>query len=200
MNRKILGIAFLSGVLLCGLGSGIAFAQYSKLEYAGERRLGEENIVSETLESTIEGNGKIYLEAYTYWNRIKVEPDESVPVNKIIFDVSYNSERVSMGIEKSVRNDERDYYTKVVVNEDGEILGTYENSEDNNPEDTSRQGEVFHIGRYKYYDDARDFFEAKDIFLSDLKKGKIGTYKVVYMENVTVRINPANYDRVQWYY
>ena len=67
MNRKALGIAFISGVLLCGLGGGVAFGQYSKLEYAGERKIGEENLVTETFESQIEGDGKIYVDAYAAW-------------------------------------------------------------------------------------------------------------------------------------
>lgn len=201
MNRKALGIAFISGVLLCGLGGGVAFGQYSKLEYAGERKIGEENLVTETFESQIEGDGKIYVDAYAAWEGRRLETDESIPLNKIVFDVTYNSDKVSMDIEKSIREPEPDRYVKV-VNEDGEVIDYEEYySEDSYSEDRSMQkGEVFHVGRYRSYDDVRDFFEAKDIFLSDLKKGKIGSYRVIYIESVTVKVNPANVDRVQLYY
>ena len=101
-----------------------------------------------------------------------------------------------MDIEKSIREPEPDSYVKV-VNEDGEVI----DYEEYYSEDSSMQkGEVFHVGRYRSYDDVRDFFEAKDIFLSDLKKGKIGSYRVIYIESVTVKVNPANVDRVQLYY
>ena len=40
MNRKFLGLMFLAGVLICGFGCGIAFAQFSSFDYAGETIIG----------------------------------------------------------------------------------------------------------------------------------------------------------------
>ena len=196
MNRKALGIAFISGVLLCGLGGGVAFGQYTKLEYAGERKIGEENLVTDTIESQIEGDGKIYVDAYSAWEGRKLVTDDSIPLDKIVFDVTYNSERVSMNIEKSIRDPEPHSYVKV-VNEDGEVIDYEEYYEEGR---NTEKGEIFHVGRYKSYDDVRDFFEVKDTLLSDLKKGKVGSYRVIYIESVTVKVNPANADRVQIYY
>lgn len=84
MNRKILGIAFILGVLLCGLGGGVSFAQYSKLEYAGERSIGEEKLVTETVEAVIEEDGKIYVDAYAPLENISLETDDSIPVQNFI--------------------------------------------------------------------------------------------------------------------
>lgn len=196
MNRKILGIAFILGVLLCGLGGGVSFAQYSKLEYAGERSIGEEKLVTETVEAVIEEDGKIYVDAYAPLENISLETDDSIPVNKILFDVTYNSERVSMGIKKSPYESEDISYVEV-VNEYGDVIEYREYDDNNNDSD---KGEVFHVGRYGRYDDLKDFFEVKDMFLADLKNGKVGSYSVVFIQNITVRVNPANADRVDIYY
>ena len=196
MNRKILGIAFILGVLLCGLGGGVSFAQYSKLQYAGERSIGEEKLVTETVEAVIEEDGKIYVDAYAPLENISLETDDSIPVNKILFDVTYNSERVSMGIKKSPYESEDISYVEV-VNEYGDVIEYREYDDNNNDSD---KGEVFHVGRYGRYDDLKDFFEVKDMFLADLKNGKVGSYSVVFIQNITVRVNPANADRVDIYY
>ncbi len=196
MNRKILGIAFILGVLLCGLGGGVSFAQYSKLEYAGERSIGEEKLVTETVEAVIEEDGKIYVDAYAPLENISLETDDSIPVNKILFDVTYNSERVSMGIKKSPYESEDISYVEV-VNEYGDVIEYREYDDNNNDSD---KGEVFHVGRYVRYDDLKDFFKVKDMFLADLKNGKVGSYSVVFIQNITVRVNPANADRVDIYY
>ena len=196
MNRKILGIAFILGVLLCGLGGGVSFAQYSKLEYAGERSIGEEKLVTETVEAVIEEDGKIYVDAYAPLENISLETDDSIPVNKILFDVTYNSERVSMGIKKSPYESEDISYVEV-VNEYGDVIEYREYDDNNNDSD---KGEVFHVGRYGRYDDLKDFFGVKDMFLADLKNGKVGSYSVVFIQNITVRVNPANADRVDIYY
>ena len=196
MNRKILGIAFILGVLLCGLGGGVSFAQYSKLEYAGERSIGEEKLVTETVEAVIEEDVKIYVDAYAPLENISLETDDSIPVNKILFDVTYNSERVSMVIKKSPYESEDISYVEV-VNEYGDVIEYREYDDNNNDSD---KGEVFHVGRYGRYDDLKDFFEVKDMFLADLKNGKVGSYSVVFIQNITVRVNPANADRVDIYY
>ena len=90
MNRKKLGIAFGIGILLCGLGCGIAFAQYSDFEYAGERKIGEETLKTETVERDIEADSKIFIGHPDYGCDITLVADESVPIDKIDFDVTYN--------------------------------------------------------------------------------------------------------------
>lgn len=196
MNRKALGIAFLSGVLICGLGCGVAFAQYSKLEYAGERIIGGDNIVTETYESTVESEGKIYVASYYTRYGVNMETDENVPADKIMFDIEYNPERFAPAIEKSEEYDDV-RYVREVVNQYGEVID-YE--EDYRTDTEKKIGVVYDIGRSIYNDEVKDFFEAKDMFLSDIKKGKIGSYTVAYVNSVTVRVNPVNADRVELYY
>lgn len=200
MNRKALGIAFLSGVLLCGLGCGVAFAQYSKMEYAGERIIGGENIVKETLEAELESEGKILIPSYYTTSHSRygttLETDENIPKNKIIFDIEYNPERFAPAVERHTQYEDILYGTEV-VNEYGEVID-YREEYKTDPEKVI--GEVYELGRPKYYDDVKDFFEVKDMVLSDIKNGKLGNYRVEYIESITVRVNPANADRVEFYY
>lgn len=201
MNRKALGATFLAGVLICGLGTGIAFAQYSKFEYAGERIVGTENLVSETLEADVEADGEIYLDIFDPGGTVTVEQDETVPTDKIYFDVVYNPDRAEMSVrrEKVVHNTE--YIIRTVDEYGNEISVDYGDSADygeyfdydNYPE----EGYVYRVGRYKRYDDMREFFEVKDELLADLKRGKIGSYRTIWVESVTVRVNPANIDRIE---
>ena len=201
MNRKALGIAFLSGVLLCGLGCGVAFAQYSKMEYAGERIIGGENIVKETLEAELESEGKILIPSYytTSYSRYgtTLETDENIPKNKIIFDIEYNPERFAPAVERHTQYEDILLYGTEIVNEYGEVID-YREEYKTDPEKVI--GEVYELGRPKYYDDVKDFFEVKDMVLSDIKNGKLGNYRVEYIESITVRVNPANADRVEFYY
>ncbi len=193
MNRKTLGIIFLSGVLVCGLGTGVAFAQYSKLEYAGERIYGEEDLISETFGADIEESGTIYLDLYVSANGTAIEEDDSVPTDKIYFDVVYNPEKVSMKVDKrpveKIVQAADEYETASVTWYDGEDYDSAEN------------GYVYRLDMYwrNSDDDIKEFFEIKDSFLADLKKGKIGSYTSVVVESVTVRVNPANTDRIEWY-
>ena len=55
MNRKRLVIIFLLGVLVCGLGCGISFAQFSSFDYAGKKIIGSEN----TEEQNFDGRDKL---------------------------------------------------------------------------------------------------------------------------------------------
>ena len=181
MNRKALGIAFLSGVLLCGLGCGVAFAQYSKMEYAGERIIGGENIVKETLEAELESEGKILIPSYytTSYSRYgtTLETDENIPKNKIIFDIEYNPERFAPAVERHTQYEDILYGTER-VNEYGEVID-YREEYKTDPEKVI--GEVYELGRPKYYDDVKDFFEVKDMVLSDIKNGKLGNYSIAVL-------------------
>lgn len=100
MNRKKLGLAFGIGVLLCGLGCGIAFAQYSGFDYAGDRIIGEENIVSESIEQSIDRSGEIHIYPQGRYYKAKIVADDTVPTDKIIFNVEYNSDIINLNIEK----------------------------------------------------------------------------------------------------
>lgn len=95
--QKILIGTFLGGVLLGGIGTGIAVVEYSSISYAGERRLGEESMVTENFDYSFSPDvGKVEVERQWNWNRYysMIEEDESVPVNTVRYQVTYNQKTV----------------------------------------------------------------------------------------------------------
>ena len=56
--QKILLGTLCAGVLLGGIGTGISLVEFSSLEYAGERIVGEVRMETKTLEVEIEPGGR----------------------------------------------------------------------------------------------------------------------------------------------
>ena len=51
--RKILLAVLVTGVLLCGIGTGIAISEYSSFEYLGEKEIGGDTVQTDTFEETL---------------------------------------------------------------------------------------------------------------------------------------------------
>ena len=104
MNRmrkiqKILGGIFLAGVLLGGVGTGIAMVEYSSLAYGGEKLIGEDSLVTKTLDFDFDLDGRILeIEGGRYWGTNKgqeIEVDNTVPAGTVRFEVTYNQKTVT---------------------------------------------------------------------------------------------------------
>ena len=186
MNRKKLGIAFGIGILLCGLGCGIAFAQYSDFEYAGERKIGEETLKTETVERDIDADSKIFIGHPDYGCDITLVADESVPIDKIDFDVTYNTNEIDLRISKY--NDVYTTYTDDYYDDDGNLIDGNE---------VEKKEIKFVFGTHKDDRDIDTMFKIKDELLKDIKNKKIGNYYVPGFESIVIRINLSNYDRVE---
>lgn len=52
--QKILLGTFLGGVLLCGVGAGTALVEYSSFTYAGEKKIGWEDLETKNLDFSFE--------------------------------------------------------------------------------------------------------------------------------------------------
>ena len=48
--QKILAGVFFGGVLLCGIGAGVAFVEFSSFEYGGEKQIGSDVLVTEAFD------------------------------------------------------------------------------------------------------------------------------------------------------
>ena len=186
MNRKKLGIAFGIGILLCGLGCGIAFAQYSGFDYAGEKRIGDENLKTETVEKDIDSDGTIEIMYPGYRSDVSVVADENVPIDKINFDVTYNTNEIDLRISKY--NDVYTTYTDDYYDDDGNLIDGNE---------VEKKEIKFVFGTHKDDRDIDTMFKIKDELLKDIKNKKIGNYYVPGFESIVIRINPSNYDRVE---
>ncbi|MBQ3111637.1 MAG: hypothetical protein IJC70_02055 [Firmicutes bacterium] len=106
MNRKLLVIVFLAGLLLVGLGCGVAFAQYSQFEYVGERQIGAEELTQVTLTEQLQHDGDILINTWASLEKA-VQADASVAKDVICVDVAYNDQWVTLyGLQKGHWNAE----------------------------------------------------------------------------------------------
>ena len=84
---------------MCGIGTGIAFTEFSSLAYGGMKILGEPEIVTENFDVEFEPEEDAWriigtTGFYRYGN-MNIQTDSSVPVNTVRFCVTYNSKRVA---------------------------------------------------------------------------------------------------------
>lgn len=97
----VLLIMFAAGVLLGGIGTGIALGEYSEFAYVGEVLLGEEDLVTKDFDYTFtpEEDTRVLL-CHFGWgdpkkNSLLVE-DASIPAGVIRYRVTYNAELLRM--------------------------------------------------------------------------------------------------------
>lgn len=101
MNRqhKITVVVFCLGVLLCGIGAGIAFTEFSSLAYGGRQILGDPDMVTENFDVEFEPAENewsiIGATGFYRYGNMNIQTDSSVPVNTVRFCVTYNTKRVA---------------------------------------------------------------------------------------------------------
>lgn len=170
--QKAMLAVFCTGVFLTGIGTGIAFSEFSSFDYSGEKAVGDVKLVTETLDYTNHASAENplrILDGYYYFNRnahnaMRLIEDETVPENTVRFQVTYNENAVSPYLLSS--DSEFDF---------------------NEAEDSPYVGI-----RFDYLqDDLEVFMSCKDQILKDLKERRIGSYRTVTVEKLTVSINPA---------
>ena len=92
MQKILLGI-FLGGVLLGGIGTGVALVEYSSLAYGGEKISGEESLVTREIDYVfVPGEERINIVS-GYWAD-GVEVDDTVPEGVVRYEVIYNKNTV----------------------------------------------------------------------------------------------------------
>lgn len=179
---KIIGGMLITGTLVAGIGSGVAFAEYSTFEYGGETVLEGSRRFSKTLEYKIpakntataqtekteetEEAGDAASEQKQVLNicanyHYTVAEDSSVPENTVRFTVSYLTDE---------------------TNVEPEII-------ENGSEEADGERYIYLDCDYEY-NDFRDIMRAKDLILSDLKNHKISDYQMDRVEEIEISINP----------
>lgn len=170
--QKILLGVFLGGVLLGGIGAGVAFGEYSSITYAGKRTLESEKIVTENLDYQIDLEAGIVEIASAYYDggiASNIEYDSTVPEGTIRFQVTYNSMTVSPYLQ-------------------------FENPDEEEQEDET-QGWLYLT--WQGEDDFAVWMENKDMILEDLKKKQIASYQISTITNVRILVNPSMKDLVR---
>lgn len=97
MQKILLGL-FLTGVLLGGIGTGVAFVEYSSIAYAGEKKIGQEDMVTENFDFPFEAEDGVVIVAPVWYDGRQagqVALDESVPEGIVRYQVTYNTKTVT---------------------------------------------------------------------------------------------------------
>lgn len=166
-QHKITIVIFFLGVLLCGVGVGVAFTEFSALTYGGTYILGGYEMKTEDLDVKLESDGEIFdIEGFPgpFTHRQgRIQTDAGVPADTVRFRVTYNAKRVEPF--------------------------AYWNEED---EQIS-----FSWHWKNYDSDMALMMEAKDVVLQNLKEGKVVSFDDVGLEEVAVFVNPRKENRVR---
>ena len=189
--RMILASVFLGGVILGGIGAGIAIVEYSSLTYVGEKKIGEENLVTCEMDYTFTlENEQISIEDRDIWNT-KIEEDETVPEGTIRYVVTYNEKTVKPTLRVWEEQDyqEEDLSENNLEPSSEKDSNTEENKEEEPPIKQLKQTALELGVRYTYSDFAL-LMESKDQILEDLRQGRIASYHVMYISQVTIKVNP----------
>lgn len=172
--RKIMALLFVAGVILTGIGTGVAFGEYSDFTYGGKAALYPElettKVISETLPDQKEQEEILYSEYHYPSCKTQVEADETMAADAIDFVFSYNSAFVEPYVD-----------TETILNHKDE------------------EKQVFFLEHD--YDGAKSDFEmamdAKDVILDGLKAHTVVEVKPDYEFTLTIRVAPENVERVR---
>lgn len=219
VQKVLIGI-FLSGVLLGGVGTGIAVAEFSSLSYGGRKTVGAENLVTKEMDFEIPTDGRTVILGYRGyhggWEGNLVE-DSSVPVGIVRYEVTYNERLIEPFLYyeeyEEEEMEEPDQDLEELPEEDidqetertaetgdenllrvGELSETEEIQEEEIQTDKEEKepvyaGELYLSTRYKG-NDFELFMENKDRILEELKQKKLSSYEIVYLTEITVKVNP----------
>lgn len=174
---KIIGGMLIVGTLVAGIGSGVAFAEYSAFEYGGEAVLSGSERFTKTLK-------------YTAPLKEAVEDEKKEP----------EKEKAMLSEEKQVLNIVLDWHYTIVedtsVPKDTVQFTVSYLTDDKNVKPQIIENDLEEGDGYIYldcdyqYNDLRNMMRAKDPILSDLKNHKISEYQVDRVELIEISVNP----------
>lgn len=175
MKRKFLmtiGIMFGAGLMLCGIGGGILFAELQSFEYAGDK-YPQEELITDVITLRLPENEPVYCntEYYTMYD-INIKYSEDVPEGEIRVVVAHTDEYSNINTEI-----ENEYY---IWDEDMEYISEHPVNSFNVQFDT-------HYGN--------DDFENFRTVIQDIKERKIYNYDRGSSFTITINVNPADQDR-----
>ena len=172
-NKWILGI-LLVGLLLCGIGGGMMFVEFSGLSYAGEYVFETDTPETRTMEVSLADcpQGPVYVDCpyypvYPLADRLVV--DETMEEGLIRIETTFDPEQTvpSVYLERG----------EAIDPQDGEQVRLW-------------------IGYYSGFDDLDLFFRAKDMILRDLKNNTLRSYRTVEVMDLTITVAPETAKRL----
>ena len=180
--QKILIGVFVAGVVLGGIGTGIALEEFSDLRYGGRTVVGEEHLVTRELDSHFPIEGKTLILGYNYNGSLKQEEllveDITVPVGTIRYEVTYNEQVVKPFLQF-------DEYEEEEVEEE-----IWEEEETESEKNEPVYAGILRL-RASYIGDGFELFmENKDRILEELRQKKLSSYELAEITNLRIRVNP----------
>lgn len=196
---------FFSGLLLMGIGSGVAFAEFSSFHYGGEKILNGE-MTPITLEQKIPEQAEtIQFFVNRYGSQmIRFETDSTLEEDQVSVVVYCNQESVSPYIrEQEKLNREED---EALEGENIDLEGApVEQAEEtaNQTEKLANQpgetAEFVYFIDFRYlnsYDEVSQFFKIKEEFLEGIKKRVVYSYSYDDIGEVVIKASPELMDRI----
>lgn len=177
----------MAGVLLGGVGTGIALVEYSSLAYGGEKLIGEDSLVTKTLDFDFEPDGRtLEIREERYWRTGKeqeIEIDNTVPVGTVRFEVTYNQKTVTPGLAFQEFEEEAEAGSETIREEQQDT-----EHEKEEWEESGKMGTLYLTASY-HENGFATLMENKDYMLGELKQGKISSYNMAYITDVKIRVN-----------
>ncbi len=203
---KIVGSMLAIGVLIAGIGSGVAFAEYSAFEYGGETVLEGSERFTKTLKYKVSVNGDTSKETEESEEITEVSSEETereAETSNTEKVEEYKQDKAAEG--KKVLGIALDHFYTVI--EDPSVpknmvyfeISYLSDNQDVKPEIITQYlmgtEEFIHVDCGFQYNDFRALIRAKDLILSDLKNHKISEYQIDRIESIEVQVNPeADFD------
>ena len=192
MIAKAAAGVFCAGVLLGGIGTGVAIAEYTSLEYTGEHILDEGKMKTENLDVIIVPKEGKKIRIWRNYRVDGVHYGEDIPMDTIRYTITYNPDMVSFWTNYEEYEEEMPEETEADMEEaDGES----DDGSDGDPDGSSDQENIRYQGsvslEYYYTGDEFDLFmKNKDKILEELKHGQVGSYRVENIKSVEIWMNP----------
>lgn len=185
--RIILVLVLVAGVLLCGVGTGVAISEYSSFEYLGQKDLGGDEVITGVFQKTLyrgkNGDGKVYIQSYgSGEEKLTLETSKKVPEDQIQFVVEYNPNNVKdIHIDKDVSVEYDEYAEGTEYAEETGYVTYYLSPVMSNHE----------------FDVLMNY---KDEILQNLKEKRFYDYDYKTIQSIKVVVHPSNKDVVQMVY
>ncbi len=214
--QKVLSGVFLGGVLLGGIGTGVALVEYSSLAYAGEKHLGEENLVTRQLDySVAPGTEEVWL-IKSYWDEAEAEADESVPEGIIRYEITYNEKLVRPVLSYEEDKDQEEL-SEAEESVEGQVEAEESTEGEPEAEESTEEGQeaekgvegkpeeeeneervpgkirrktLLHLSIRNTGNDFAVWMACKDEILAELKKKRIFSYDMTPVTDLTIKVNP----------
>lgn len=176
LNKWLIG-GLITGILLTGIGCGVAFAEYSSFEYGGEKHLeGSEYFVKST-EYTFDIQPK-YGEKEKVWMHI-YDNCEVIWVE----DINLDKETLRLVVR--------------YLSDDNTVIPRIEPLPMSERENYSYFEEIYLVP-YTHYsvNETEWYIRAKDQILEELKQRKISNYELDGVKKIEIHVNPDAYFEV----